>query len=300
MNIPWDDVQLFLAVAESGSLSGAARALSVTQPTASRRLAQLEATLGDTLFARSVEGAVLTAFGERLLEPARRLAEWAGEIDRAAERRDRSPQGVVRITAAPGVAHDVLAPFSVFVRQKLPGVRLEVVSKVEYIDLARREADLALRMHRPAQKDLTVLASISYGVGAFASRDYVARLGKGYGPADLDWIGWAPPLEHLPPNPELARLIPGFRPAFACDDFLVQLKAAEEGAGAIFLGRVRHRFSRPTTLVELAVDLGRAITSSTHLVCAKSALDIPRVRAVAELLAAELEHTVTDLPRKRA
>lgn len=300
MHIAWDDVQLFLAVAERGSLSGAARALGITQPTASRRLAQLEASLGDTLFARSVDGAALTAFGERLLDPARQMAEWAGEIGRAAERGDRSPEGVVRITAAPGVAADFLAPFAVFAREQLPGVRLEVISRVEYVDLARREADLALRMVRPPQKELTVLASRSFAVGAFAARGYVEALPAGYGPADLAYVGWSPPFEHLSPNPELSKLLPGFRPAFASDDYLVQLRAAEEGAGVIFLGCIEHRFSRPSSLVQLELDLGRKLTSSTHLVCAKSALDIPRVRAVAELIARELERAVVDRPRQPA
>ena len=112
--------------------------------------------------------------------------------------------------------------------------------------------------------------------------------------SDIAWIGWAPPLDHLSPNPELARLVPGFRPTFASDDFLVQLRAAEAGIGAIFLGRARHRFSS-SSLVELDVDIG-TIQRSIHLVCAKSALDIPRVRAVADLLVRELEH-VEEPPR---
>lgn len=85
------------------------------------------------------------------------------------------------------------------------------------------------------------------------------------------------------------KLIPDFRPAFASDDFLVQLRAAESGLGAIFLGRARHRFS-DSKLVELNVDTGN-IRRTIHLVCAKTALDIPRVRAVADLLIAELRHT---------
>jgi DNA-binding transcriptional LysR family regulator len=86
-------------------------------------------------------------------------------------------------------------------------------------------------------------------------------------------------------------LIPGFRPAFASDDFIVQRRAAEAGAGAIFLGKVRHRFSEPSSLVPLGLDLGPHARSSLHLVCAKSALAVSRVRAVAELLAEELRST---------
>jgi DNA-binding transcriptional LysR family regulator len=77
MNIPWEDVRLFLAVAEAGSLSAASKRLHTTQPTVSRRLAELEATLGEPLFVRNAQGIALTSFGERLVEPSRRMAEWA-------------------------------------------------------------------------------------------------------------------------------------------------------------------------------------------------------------------------------
>ena len=104
MHIPWEEVQLFLAIAEARSVTAAARRLRITQPTASRRLSALESLLGERLFVRSVEGVAPTPFAERMLEPARRMAEWAAEIDRAAARAETSPRGVVRITAPPGVA----------------------------------------------------------------------------------------------------------------------------------------------------------------------------------------------------
>jgi DNA-binding transcriptional LysR family regulator len=287
-HIPWDDLQVFLAVAEAGSLSGAAKRLRVTQPTVSRRVAELEGRLGEPLFVRSAEGVAITDFAERLLEPARRMAEWAAEADRAAERREVSPRGVVRVTAAPGLAWDLLAPFAAWMRGKLPDVRLEILATVQNLDLSRREADLALRFGASEQRDVTSVASLTYQVGAFAAQGYVKTLPKRYGPADVAWIGWSPPMDHLSPNPELSRMIPGWRPSFAADDFLVQLRAAELGLGAIFLGKVEHRFSAPTNLVELNLALGK-LERTMHLLCAKSALDIPRVRAVADLLAREIE-----------
>src|SRR5579862_5448620 len=104
MDIAWDDLKLFLAVAEAGSFSGAARSLRLGQPTVSRRLAELEDALGYKLFRRSAGGAAPTSAASRLLEPTRRMAEWAGEAGRTAQSADRAPQGVVRIAAAPGVA----------------------------------------------------------------------------------------------------------------------------------------------------------------------------------------------------
>jgi DNA-binding transcriptional LysR family regulator len=300
MHIPWSEVQLFLAVSEEGSLSAAAKILQVTQPTVSRRLAELEADLGEPLFVRRVDGTSLTSFGERLLEPARRMAECAGEVQRVASGAEASPRGVVRITAPPGVAFEFLAPLATHLRAVLPEVRLEIVSTVNYLDLARREADLAIRLQaisRPAgQGDLVTVASVEHPVAAFATREYIATLPRGYGLAEVDWVGWAPPLEHLPPNPQLAARIPGFRPAFASDDFLVQLRAAEAGAGAIVLSRFRSRFALATRLVVMTLDFGK-LMSSMHLVCARSSLAIPRVRAVADLLATEMKATK---PRAKA
>src|SRR5262245_15240236 len=138
MHIQWDQVQLLLAIAETKSVTAAAKHLHITQPTASRRLSQLESALGERLFVRSVQGAVPTDFGERMLGPARRMAEWAGEVDRAAARAETSPRGVVRITAPPGVAFEFLAPFAAWLKTQLPDVRLEVISSIQYLDLVRR------------------------------------------------------------------------------------------------------------------------------------------------------------------
>jgi DNA-binding transcriptional LysR family regulator len=134
------------------------------------------------------------------------------------------------------------------------------------------------------------LARVDLEVAAFASPTYAKSLPRGYTMRDVAWIAWAPPLDHLSPNPELARLIRDFRPVFASDDFLVQQRAAQAGLGAIFLGRVEHRFAAASgggELIELDVDVGD-VRRTLYLAGARGALEIPRVRAVADLLVAEL------------
>jgi DNA-binding transcriptional LysR family regulator len=288
MDIPWDEVRLFLAVAEEGSVSGAARRLRLSQPTLSRRLAALEHVLGASLFRRSVTGAALTSAGERLLGPARRMAEWAGEVGRAAERRDQRPQGLVRVTAPPIVAHDFLAPFAAWLGREHPGVRLEVLATMHHMDLARGEADLALRIRPPASPDLKLVHTLETVQAVHVARSLARRLPRRPRLQDLPWVAWAPPFEDLPPNPQLAELAPGHLPAFTSDQILVQLAAAEAGAGAIVLPRLRHRFSRRSELVPLDLDLGPFARGALHLVSARSGLDIPRVRFVAGLVEAEL------------
>lgn len=291
MDIPWDDARLFLAIAETGSFSAAAKRLRIGQPTVSRRLAALEYEVGAKLFRRSVDGATLTSAGERLLPATRKMAEWAGELQRAAESADSSPQGLVRVTASPFVSFDFLAPFAGHVARKHPGLRLEVQSSVNYADLGRGEADLALRTKSTRHADLTRVYTLEVETGVFVSKALKATLPKRPTLQDIPWVAWAPPLEAMPPNPQLESLIPNFSPVFTADNFLVLLAAAEAGVGAIALANTPHRFSqqRERHLVPLDIDLGPYKKSQLHLICAKSALDIPRVRKVSELLVEELE-----------
>jgi DNA-binding transcriptional LysR family regulator len=297
MDIPWEDVRLFLAVAEAGSLSGAARALRLGQPTVTRRLQLLEYTLGAALFRRSATGARLTAAGVRLLEPARKMAEWAGEVGRAAEKTSEGPAGLVRVTAPPFVAADLLAPFAVRVAARHPGLRLEVLSGMNYLDLVRGEADLALRPRKADKDDLVTVHSQEFANAVFVAPALAARAPKRPALRDLPWVAWSPPYEALPPNPQLAELMPGYLPAFTSDHFLVMLAAAQAGAGAIVLPDYAGRPGR-APLVPLPVDLGPFARGVVHLVAARSAMDIPRVRAVAGLLVEELRR-IAEAPARR-
>ncbi|MBL8952775.1 MAG: LysR family transcriptional regulator [Myxococcaceae bacterium] len=290
MDISWEDLKLFLAVVEAKSLSAAAKRLSLGQPTVSRRLADLEYQLGYKLFERTVSGVTPTAAAVRLIEPAKKMAEWAGEVGRAAAARDRTPQGIVRITAAPGVAFDFVAPFATHVKAKLPKVQLEVISKIEYLDLARGEADLALRP-KPALpgSDLVNVAELDVQAHVYVSKGLAKTLPKKPQLKDLPWLAWCPPYDEVSPNPQLRALIPDFQPVFTTDNFLIMIQAAEAGLGAVILGRPPHRFTMPTQLVPLDVSLGPAGSGRIYLVCAKTALAVPRIRAVADLMVDELQ-----------
>lgn len=275
-------------------MTTAAKKLGLGQPTVSRRLQELERQLGYALFQRSVHGAELTAEAQRLVEPARRMAEWAAEVSRSASQRKGPPQGLVRITAPPFTCADFLGPFARRVREELPGVRLEIISAIGNLDLVRREADIALRRERPGQRDLALVSSLSVPAGVYATAAYRRTLPKRLALEDIGFISWAPPLEHLSPTPELSRFLPGFRPVFASNDILVQLAAAESSVGAMILPRVRHRYSRRSPLLLLDLDLGERAVTVSHLVVAKTALTVPHIRAVTELLQAEMEAAVID------
>lgn len=285
MDIAWDDVAFFLSVAETGSFSGASRRMRVGQATVSRRIATLEERVGATLFRRGVEGAELTAAGDRLLPAARRMAESAGDFSRMIALEESTPQGLVRIAAPPGVAFDFVAPFAKHVRKTYPDLRLEVLSSIGYVDLARHEADLAIRTKKPMEQDLMWLAEIRSPAIAYARKSYVASLPAKPKLSDVDWITWAPPFDRLPPRPQLEKMIDGFVPVFTSDSYLIQWRAAEAGVGAMFLGPSEHRFARKSLLVPLPFDFD--YVGSMYLVCAKTMLLVPRVRAVIDLVLEE-------------
>lgn len=303
MDVSWEDAQTFLAVAEQQSFSGAARHLGLGQPTISRRVAALEKRTGSQLFRRGKRGAELTEAGARLLPAAEQMARWAGEFGRLARGAEETVAGTVRIAAPPALAVDFLGPLAARARERLPEIRLEVLASIEHIDLTRGTADLALRTRNPHEPELTSLASMPIPLGVFGARAYVARLAGrksgGVALADLDWITWAFPFEHVPPRPMLERAIPGFAPAFASDSYLVQRSALTAGLGAMILERpVPGARAAPSGADLLEIDIGVSLPpGELHLVCAKSMRFVPRVRAVVELLRDELGGQLLEAPR---
>lgn len=282
----WDDLRLFLAVTEVGSINRAAHRLGLGQATVSRRLSELEATVGHSLFVRSVSGVTLTPLGEQMVEPIRRMAEWANEVSRAVAHGDSRLAGVVRVTAPPVVCATLLVQFAVRLHEIHPGIQLEVLSTVRYLDLARGEADLAVRAVRERHGDLTSIMRISYDNHVYVSRRLAKRLGPAPEPQDVPWLAWSSELDHMVPNPQLRAWLPGFQPAFTADNYLVLIQAAEAGVGAVVLADPIAGLLHKTNLVPLDIPLREYMRSETHIVAAPSALRLPKVRAVADELAA--------------
>jgi DNA-binding transcriptional LysR family regulator len=289
MDMAWDDLRLFLAVADARSMSGAARALRLGQPTLSRRMAALEAALDQPLFSRRPSGVTLTSAGERLLPAAQRMAEWASEGQRSLAGAEGAPEGRVRVAAPPGVAFDFLAPVAARLRARAPRIFIDLLANIEYLSLARGEADVAVRWRAPTERELVAVAEVPVRAAAFASKRYARRLPRRYGIADVDWIAWAPPYDQLPPNPQLAAAIPGFRPVFTSNDYLVQLSAVEAGVGAMLMGRSFSRLSRIGMLAELNIDFGPRANTTLYVVVARRMVDVPRIRVVSDAIVAELD-----------
>ena len=181
----WSHLQSFVAVAEHGSLSAAARAMGSSQPTLSRHIAQLEQAIGARLFERSKAGVVLTDRGAALMTHAARMADAAAGITRADARTD-ALKGTVRITASRIVATYLLPGVLTEMQQHLPGIEVEVVASDDTDNLLRREADIALRMYRPTQGDVISRHIGNLELGAYAARSYLAARGVPLGLDDLE------------------------------------------------------------------------------------------------------------------
>ncbi|WP_163266367.1 LysR family transcriptional regulator [Chelativorans alearense] len=178
MNKPtptWDHYRSFLSVLREGSLSGAARVLSVTQPTVARHVGQLEAALGGvSLFTRSPHGLVPTTAAMRLLPHAEVMASAADALVRAAAGDEAALSGVVRVTASEVVGGEVLPAILRDLRARHPDLVFEIVLSNATSNLLRREADIAVRMTRPTQKALVARRAGNVMLGLHAHPDYLA------------------------------------------------------------------------------------------------------------------------------
>lgn len=287
--LDWEAAQTFLAVAESGSFSAAAVQLGLGQPAVSRRIASLEARLGIALFARGRSGATLTASAEPLLPAAREMARWAGEFQRAGAGYEQRLSGVVRVAAPPGVAVDYLPQLAERCQSRHPGLRLEVLSAVDYVNLARGEADLAIRAQVSREPELAVLFEAQQRVAVYAAPSYAATLNPPCDWQDLAWVTWSEQRRAVPPRPMLEKVVPDFRPAFSADDYLVQRSAVLAGLGAMIMGAPLGNVSVPAMdsgaqgLIEVPMKV-QLPAATFALVCAKSARYVPRVAAAARLM----------------
>jgi DNA-binding transcriptional LysR family regulator len=168
----WDDVRVFLAVARHGSLRAAGRALGLSQPTIGRRLASFEATFGGpTLFDRLPEGLRLNAAGEALTAAAEQLESAALALERRRAAGSPALSGTVRVSvgewAAIFLARSLADPLA---RSLAPGITLELVESRETANLARREADLAVRHHPPQSGNLYVAKLGTFGCAVYRRR----------------------------------------------------------------------------------------------------------------------------------
>ncbi len=182
----WDDLRFFLAVARRGTLSAAARDHDVTQPTVGRRIAAFERRLGAALFVRTADGFEPSRAGAQIVEHAGRMEQDALAAERQVAGRDAGLHGAVRVTASEWMITAVLAPAAAALGARHPQLVLELIADHRHLNLARREADIALRPRRFEHDAIVQRAVGRISLGLYASPRYLAsrgapRIGDGAG-----------------------------------------------------------------------------------------------------------------------
>ncbi len=173
----WDDVRFFLTVHREGNLARAGGSLKLDPTTVGRRISSLETRLGARLFDRTSHGYRLTAAGTRLLPRAERIEEEALAVERDVAGTDQRLQGRVRLSATEMLTTRFIAPRLSSFYELFPEICVELVCTNREINLARREADIALRLARPDHEDLVVKKLFTIDLGFYACPEYVERFG---------------------------------------------------------------------------------------------------------------------------
>jgi len=229
----WELYRSFLAVIREGSLSGAARALSLTQPTIGRHIDALEAALGVSLFTRSQAGLIASEGARSLVPYAEAMASAADALQRAASGEAEDDRGAVRVTASEMIGGEVLPSVLTAFREAHPRVVVELVLSNRAEDLLRREADIAVRMVRPSQSALFARKVGVIHLGFHAHPRYLKAHGTPKTMAELR----EHPLIGFDKTPSVRRLdglnFPISRDLFAfrCDSDVGQYAALRAGFG---------------------------------------------------------------------
>lgn len=274
-DIDWNDLRYALALTRHGSLSATARLLKVNHATVARRIAALEASLGIVLFERRARGYRPTAQALPVLQAAEQVEAPLLRLGRLADSgRGQQIEGTVRVTCTEGIASHCIAPQLAALRQRWPGLQIEITVEHRSLSLARREADIAIRWARPQSGELYAsrLGNVPY------------RLYRNPLTSDLSVVAAFD--ESLPDLPETRWLAKQktLRPAIRSNSMLPLVAAARAGACAVLLPEFIGR-----QLPELVAEPGRPpVSRELWLVLHRDLRKAPRVRAVADFLGAAI------------
>lgn len=284
----WNRARAFLVTAEEGSLSAAARALDMTQPTLGRQVTLLEQELGIALFERGARGLELTPNGLALVEYVRAMGDAASDLSLMASGQSQSLQGNICISATEVAAAYVLPSIIQRLRQMQPDIYIELIASNSVSDLKRREADIALRAFRPTQPDLIAKKLRDVAVYLYAARSYLDSLGNPMSPDDLskaDFIGFDHTDILMRAFSELGlKLTPRNFPVIA-ENHIVQWELVKQGVG---IGVMPQEIGDAEPLVERALPTLEPLASDLWLVTHRELTTNRRVRMVFDYLASEL------------
>ncbi len=189
-NIDWDDIRYFLEVARLGSVTQAGICLKVNHTTVSRRITALESRLGKSLFERTGNGWTVTPAAEKILAFAESMGEDANSIERQILADSHELNGLLRVTAADHCIERLLMPTVRKFIQRYPQINLELVATAEEVDLATREADVALRGTDDPPPNLVGKRITKIGFAVYGTRELAERVNTDSEIIDVPCITW--------------------------------------------------------------------------------------------------------------
>ena len=282
----WGDLKFFLATARRGSTLAAARELGVNQTTIARRIAALEAALSVRLVERKQDGYRLTEAGAAILAQAERVASEAETVERLVEQGKRDLAGVIRVTAAEIFADVVLTPWLAKFIDIYPDIKVEVIATERFLDLARGEADIAIRAsQQPREPGILVRKLAASHWGLYCSRTYAAKYGA---PTCADalndhlLIGVDGQLSTRDPGIWLGKAAPRARIRTVCSTISNTLVAVRTGQGVGALPREIGMAQKDLIECFLMPDFNYG----WYLVTRTALKDVPRVKAFNQFIIA--------------
>lgn len=278
--IRWDDLQIVLAIAEAGSLSGASRALRISHATVFRRLSDMERRLGVTLFERSRTGYTPTLAGDDLTASARRVQSEVNGAERRIIGQDLTLTGSLRITTTDTLFAGLLSPLLANFRKRYPDITLEVVISNQRHSLSRREADIAIR---PTHKPPDTLVGRQLGditLAIYGPKAHWEGTSLPLDPASLQEASWIGPDIHLGDSP-LENWMMGKNVAYRLDSMLGMQSAVRQGAGIAVLPC--YLADADEALLRLSAPI-EALTTPLWLLTHPDLRHVARVRAFMEMV----------------
>lgn len=228
--VDWQDIRVFLALGRHGSLSAAARALSVNHATVSRRIQSLEESLGEKLVERRPEGYVLTPSGVQTMEVASEMEAAAQTLGRGGA--DGSIKGLVRLNAPPGLAQGFLIAQLAKLPSIYPGLDINIATDLRSISLERHQADIAIRLGRPVDGDFIAKLLGRMASGFYGTHEVCQFIETSGNPT---FIGFDEENSDMPDAVWLARNYPRARISFRANNHMAHALAARSGAGLALL-----------------------------------------------------------------
>jgi DNA-binding transcriptional LysR family regulator len=283
----WDNFRFVLAVARMGSALRAARALGVNQTTVVRRIAQMEDSLGGTLFERRQNGLQITPLGERIATAAARVESEIMALESALHAERRVFSGAVRFTCSESFANAVMMPCLREFRRRYPDIVVDLISDDRRLDLARGEADVALRAGSPPEGAGIIARRMpDTAWTVYCSSAYAKEHGRPETAEALDGhlvVGMEGAMDNLPPPRWLAQMTPSSAVAARSNSLSNLVSALKAGLGVAmlpcFIGDAESELKRCLPPVE-------ELDSETWLILREDLRHTPHVRALTDFVAA--------------